>query len=130
MTDMAPPAGWYPDPTGAAAQRFWDGRQWTAALAAPIVVPIVAPSAPKDWCQRHPAWTTLLVFWVACMVWQWEWLVPLLAVIALGIACWRWDRRRRDRLAAAADRQNTWALTGDERGIFGEFPPAAVTENP
>lgn len=129
---MTPLAGWYPDPTGAAAQRFWDGRQWTAALASPMVVavPIVAHSAPKDWCQRHPAWTTLLTFWVACMVWQWEWLVPLLAVIALVIVCWRWDRRRRDRLAADADRQNTWALTGDERGIFGEFPPAAVTENP
>lgn len=125
-------AGWYPDPAGAAAQRFWDGRQWTAALAAPTVVavPIIATPAPRDWCQRHPAWTTLLVFWVACMVWQWAWLVPLLAVLALLVACWRWDRRRRDRLASAADRQNTWALTGDERGIFGEFPPTAVTENP
>ena len=63
-------------------------------------------------------------------MWQWEWLVPLLAVLALVIVSWRWDRRRRDRLAAAADRQNTWASIGDERGIFGEFPPAAVTENP
>lgn len=127
---MAPLAGWYPDPTGAAAYRFWDGRQWTAALAAPMVVPIGAPPEPKDWCQRHPAWTTLIAFWVACMVWQWAWLAPLLAVIALGVVSWRWDRRRRDRLAADADRQNAWALTGDERGIFGEFPPAAATENP
>ncbi|MDZ7883569.1 MAG: DUF2510 domain-containing protein [Mycobacterium sp.] len=128
---MAVLAGWYPDPTRAAAYRFWDGRQWTAALATPTVVAvqIVAPPAPRDWCQRHPGWTTLSVFWVACMVWQWAWLVPLLVVVALGNVCWRWDRRRRDRLAAAADRQNTWALTGDERGIFGEFPPA-VTENP
>lgn len=103
---MAVLAGWYSDPAGAAAQRFWDGRQWTAALAAPTVmaVPIVAPFAPKDWCQRHPAWTTLIVFWGACMVWQWEWLVPLLAVIALMVVSWRWDRRRRDRLATAAAR--------------------------
>lgn len=122
-------AGWYPDPTRA-VYRFWDGRQWTAALATPMVGPIVTPPAHRDWCQRHPAWTTLLTFWVACMVWRWAWLVPLLAVLALLVACWRWDRRRRDRLAAAADRQNEWASIGDERGIFGEFPPAAVTENP
>lgn len=26
-----PPAGWYPDPDGGAAPRWWDGRQWSAA---------------------------------------------------------------------------------------------------
>jgi hypothetical protein len=25
-----PPAGWYPDPHDSAAQRYWDGTQWTA----------------------------------------------------------------------------------------------------
>lgn len=121
---MAVLAGWYPDPTRAAAYRFWDGQQWTAAVAVVTVAP------PRDWCQRHPAWTMLIAFWVACMVWQWAWLVPLLAAVAMGVVSWRWDRRRRDRLAADADRQNAWALTGDERGIFGDFPPAAATENP
>ena len=79
MTDNTPPAGWYPDPTGAAQQRYWDGQQWTEALAAPTVihVPVAAPPT-KDWFQRHPAWTTLIVFWVACMIWQWEWLVPVI----------------------------------------------------
>jgi len=32
-----PPAAWYPDPSDAAAQRWWDGTQWTDH---------VAPSAP------------------------------------------------------------------------------------
>lgn len=27
------PAGWYPDPNGAPAQRWWDGHQWTAHVA-------------------------------------------------------------------------------------------------
>ena len=33
-----PPAGWYPDPGGAATQRWWDGSAWTdhvQALAPP-----------------------------------------------------------------------------------------------
>ena len=30
---VAPPAGWYPDPQGQRAQRYWDGWQWTAHTA-------------------------------------------------------------------------------------------------
>jgi hypothetical protein len=26
------PAGWYPDPWGAAGHRYWDGRQWTGRV--------------------------------------------------------------------------------------------------
>ena len=29
----ATPAGWYPDPNGAAAQRYWDGSAWTEHTA-------------------------------------------------------------------------------------------------
>ncbi|AGB21294.1 Protein of unknown function (DUF2510) [Mycobacterium sp. JS623] len=29
-TSANPQAGWYPDPSGVAGQRYWDGRQWTA----------------------------------------------------------------------------------------------------
>ncbi|MBM7829457.1 hypothetical protein JOE59_000162 [Agromyces cerinus] len=44
----ATPAGWYPDPSDAAAQRWWDGVQWTehVAPAAPVApVEQVAPRA-------------------------------------------------------------------------------------
>lgn len=27
-----PPEGWYPDPHGQAAQRWWDGSAWTGAI--------------------------------------------------------------------------------------------------
>jgi hypothetical protein len=30
-----PPPGWYPEPSGAQVQRFWDGRQWTASMQPP-----------------------------------------------------------------------------------------------
>ena len=29
MTEALPPADWYPDPTGARAQRYFDGSEWT-----------------------------------------------------------------------------------------------------
>ena len=30
-----PPPGWYPDPSGAQTQRYWDGRQWTVSWQPP-----------------------------------------------------------------------------------------------
>ena len=33
--ENTPPPGWYPDPSGAQAQRYWDGRQWTASMQPP-----------------------------------------------------------------------------------------------
>ena len=32
----APPAGWYPDPTGRSGLRWWDGRDWTDHRRAPV----------------------------------------------------------------------------------------------
>ena len=29
METVHPPAGWYPDPSGTAGLRYWDGQQWT-----------------------------------------------------------------------------------------------------
>ncbi|MDQ1250114.1 MAG: hypothetical protein QG597_4493 [Actinomycetota bacterium] len=36
---MAPsaPAGWYPDPSGAPGQRYWDGSDWTAIPPPPPI---------------------------------------------------------------------------------------------
>ena len=42
---MTTPAGWYPDPSGAPGQRYWDGRQWTAHSAP--AAPAIPPAPPK-----------------------------------------------------------------------------------
>lgn len=42
-TSIAPPANWYPDPTDAAAQRWWDGVGWTAHVR-----PVIAPPVPEE----------------------------------------------------------------------------------
>lgn len=36
------------------------------------------------------------------------------------------ERRRLAGLVARADQQHRWVLGGDERGVWGEFPPAAM----
>ncbi|MDF0512478.1 DUF2510 domain-containing protein [Agromyces sp. H3Y2-19a] len=41
-----PPPGWYPEPSGAEGQRWWDGTRWTeyaTPLAAPPAPQVVAP---------------------------------------------------------------------------------------
>jgi hypothetical protein len=64
----------------------------------------------------------------------WWWIVG--AAVLVGVCCviaWlarQYADRRDARLAelaalvARADRQHAQVLAGDERGIFGEFPPA------
>jgi type IV pilus assembly protein PilA len=37
------PAGWYADPQNPAAQRYWDGGQWTEHVAAGAAVPAPSP---------------------------------------------------------------------------------------
>lgn len=42
MSNVAPPPGWYLDPSGADGLRWWDGRQWT-----PDVRPAVRPDGSR-----------------------------------------------------------------------------------
>lgn len=39
MASPTPPPGWYPDPSGAPGQRYWDGQTWSAAMAPPVGTP-------------------------------------------------------------------------------------------
>ncbi|MCB1263704.1 MAG: DUF2510 domain-containing protein [Mycobacterium sp.] len=42
-----PPAGWYPDPAGTPAQRYWDGAAWSAGPPAST-----APAPRRDSNRR------------------------------------------------------------------------------
>ena len=53
MSDITPtnvPAGWYPDPTDASWQRWWDGTGWTehAVPAAPVAPQSQSQASPRD----------------------------------------------------------------------------------
>lgn len=86
-----PPAGWYPNPSGAPGLRYFDGRDWTAhhRSAPPMSMPV-----PPQPFPTHPvpmsttvvvtgpnhalhAVLTLLTFW-ACGGWAWVWLIVAL----------------------------------------------------
>ena len=91
-----PPAGWYPNPSGAPGQRYFDGRDWTAhhRSAPPTSMPV--PPQPMHLpVPTHPvpmpttvvvtgpnhalhAVLTLLTFW-ACGGWAWIWLIVALS---------------------------------------------------
>jgi hypothetical protein len=86
----------------------------------------------------------LLVGFVGAYFW------PIVAVLAISAAAWglwrvwpRWcaqmDARDVERVAAAearaarrsaiarrADQQHAWAMAGDERGVYGAYPPATL----
>jgi hypothetical protein len=42
--------GWYPDPAGGPAERWWDGLAWTAQTRAQSVLtqPLTRPAAPRN----------------------------------------------------------------------------------
>lgn len=63
------PAGWYPDPSNAAQQRWWDGTQWTEQVSAPYV-------AAEQ--QKAPEGVNVQTPWIWLNV-----LLPLLGLIPL-----------------------------------------------
>lgn len=46
---MSTPAGWYPDPSGAAAARWWDGAQWTPHTQPGAAAQAPAPHVPSGY---------------------------------------------------------------------------------
>jgi hypothetical protein len=78
----AAPAGWYPEPSGAEGQRWWDGTRWTeyaTPLAAPPQ-PAAAQYAPYDGmaAPRVAEGTPVDTAWIWLVI-----AVPILALIPL-----------------------------------------------
>jgi hypothetical protein len=90
MPDVQPPTtappGWYPDPSGAHAVRWWDGTAWTDHAASPPSSPSPAsPSAPI--AEVRPAWRWIL--YVAAVI-----LGGSVLLMILGMVLWHNPRYR------------------------------------
>lgn len=73
MTNTTTPApGWYPDPYGSGALRWWDGFRWGEQLSAAPGQPPAAYAAPR----RRPLAPETPVYTV------WIWLVAVLPVVS------------------------------------------------
>lgn len=74
------PAGWYPDPTGAAQLRWWDGETWTEEVSAlvnaavPSVVPYSLRPAPATVSAGTAVYNAFI--WIVTML-------PLVSILTL-----------------------------------------------
>lgn len=80
----APPPGWYPDPYGPLAVRWWDGAQWTAhAQLLPEQAPRPQPSATAP---LPPVAYDAFAGAAAVQSPPWAWAVAAAPLVQLGIA--------------------------------------------
>lgn len=74
------PAGWYPDHTGAARLRWWDGAAWTENVSATAAGPMsdVAPYSLRQTPTTVPAGTPVynVFIWIIT-------LLPILSIVTL-----------------------------------------------
>lgn len=62
-----PAPGWYPDPSGAPAQRYWDGHSWTSHSAGQLARP--APAARRGWVTWAVAIACAILLVVFLALW-------------------------------------------------------------
>ena len=78
----------------------------------------------------------VLLIFVGAVAKFWAWIAAVLgALMVFGLLVWltfyverRVDARyeKRAALVARADQQHAWVLAGDDRGTYGQFPPARI----
>lgn len=83
--------------------------------------------AHRPFWRRHPILTggaTFIACWLAANGWYWSLAVALTAVVLIVIRRTRRARAHRSAaLLARAEYENRLTQWGDQRGIFGRYPP-------
>ena len=78
----------------------------------------------------------VLLIFIGAIVKFWAWIAAVLgALMVFGLLLWltfylerRADTKyeKRAALVSRADQQHAWVLAGDDRGVYGQYPPAAM----
>jgi hypothetical protein len=79
-----------------------------------------------------------LLFLVGLVIAYWQWVLAAIVLVmivkAAPVAYREWqadlapERQRLRGLIARADQQHLWAMSGDPRGVHGNYPPALRAE--
>ncbi len=69
-----PPSGWYPDPSGAPGQRYWDGTAWTEHFA-PVAMQRAHPLTYVEGPNHALHFILTLLTFPLCGGWAWVWLI-------------------------------------------------------
>ncbi|AZS12004.1 hypothetical protein SEA_ZETZY_34 [Mycobacterium phage Zetzy] len=80
MTQLQPAPGWYPDPSGAPGQRYFDGTEWTSHSQPPGHTPQPVAVLPKKTNHALHLLLTILSFPLAFFTfgivwWLWVWII-------------------------------------------------------
>ncbi|SMQ71646.1 DUF2510 domain-containing protein [Agreia sp. VKM Ac-1783] len=90
--NVAPAAGWFPDPTGGPGSRWWDGQNWTEHVSDPTLQAFSPAGVPRRVPQGTPVYTPFI------------WLITLLPLLAiLAVALWDTDAYMRASLNSPND---------------------------
>ncbi len=110
-------AGWYPDPSGAAAQRWWDGTSWSASTQPyPLQAPMTAYPVPT--VKNTPA-TAGLVLGIVAMFVDPLTIPALLGIIFSGIGLNRASTLSRHGYAPVGRAKAVWGLVLSILGMLG-----------
>jgi hypothetical protein len=101
-----------------------------------VTVTVTVHDSPQRTAWANTVAVALTVLLVAYAFGWLGWLVAAAVVYIAARVGWWWytqqlaaqaaAQREHTAIAARADQQHAWVLAGDDRGIYGKYPPAAV----
>ncbi len=116
----SPAPGWYPDPTGEGAQRWWDGTAWSASTRAhPVPTGPAAPMAyPVPVLKNTPATAGLTLGIIAMFLDPFA-IPALLGIIFSGIGLNRANTLSQHGYGPVGRTKAVWGLVLSILGMLG-----------
>lgn len=116
----SPQAGWYPDPTGAPGERWWDGTAWTASTRTQAI--LSGPAAPMVYpvqvLKNTPSTAGLTLGIISMFIDPFA-IPALLGIIFSAIGLNRANRLSQHGYGAVGRAKSVWGLVLSILGLLG-----------